>query len=103
MKKGMHAIKYLITSVLVLAVWSYLGNRNKQQENILFLAIMLIATVLLASTAWRGGELVYRHGMGVMSLPDSGEHDHGAHDRAVVHDQDFEHHLPTSELLPPYR
>lgn len=30
----------------------------------------------LAWTAWLGGELVYRHGVGVERLPDRGDHDH---------------------------
>lgn len=44
----------------------------------MFIGLLLAAGVLLASTAWHGGELVYRHGLGVMSLPQpEGEgHDH---------------------------
>jgi len=34
-----------------------------------FLSALAAGGVLLASTAWRGGELVYRHGLGVLSLP----------------------------------
>jgi len=64
---------------LLLTIWSYRNSRNSKNEGGLFVVIMLVATLLLSSTAWRGGELVYRHGMGVMSLPDNGEHDHGAH------------------------
>ena len=34
--------------------------------------ILLIALLgLLMTTAWYGGELVYRHGIGVMSLPNA--------------------------------
>lgn len=71
----------LITTALylLLTVWSYRNSRSEKNEAGLFMVIMLVATVLLSSTAWRGGELVYRHGMGVMSLPDTGEHDHAAH------------------------
>jgi len=35
----------------------------------LFVAALVAGVVLLIGTAWRGGELVYRHGLGVMSLP----------------------------------
>ena len=34
-----------------------------------FMVALAIGGLLLAGTAWRGGELVYRHGLGVMSLP----------------------------------
>ena len=37
---------------------------------------MLITLALLASTAWHGGELVYRYGIGVISLPQSSGPDH---------------------------
>lgn len=52
-----------------------------------FFAVGLSVTVIfLGITAWHGGELVYRYGLGVMSLPaSSGEghdHDHGAHEHA---------------------
>ncbi len=47
------------------------------------------AWILVAVTAWHGGELVYRHGIGVMSLPDvHTEQDavpHGANDHAHAH------------------
>lgn len=33
-----------------------------------FVTALTLAGALLASTAWRGGELVYRHGLGVMSF-----------------------------------
>ncbi|MBI4937033.1 MAG: hypothetical protein HY846_02215 [Nitrosomonadales bacterium] len=35
----------------------------------LFTGLLVIAAGTLLSTAWHGGELVYRHGLGVMSLP----------------------------------
>ena len=43
------------------------------------LAALVLAFLLVAVTAWHGAELVYRHGLGVMSLPQSEGpgHDHG--------------------------
>jgi uncharacterized membrane protein len=38
----------------------------------LFAASLAVGGILLASTAWHGAELVYRHGLGVMSLPNTG-------------------------------
>jgi uncharacterized membrane protein len=63
---------------LVIGLWSLLIYRGKQKLNVVFFATALFATGLLITTAWHGGELVYRYGLGVMSLPQSeGEgHDH---------------------------
>ena len=50
--------------------------------NILFLALMLAAGASLAATGYKGGELVFRHGLGVMPQSDAPEerhHDHGGH------------------------
>jgi len=67
-----------ITLFLVMTVWSALRVRRQQALGSVFIAAMLIAGGVLASTAWRGGEVVYRFGLGVMSLPKAeGEgHDH---------------------------
>ena len=57
---------------------------------------LVIGVILLGVTAWYGGELVYRHGLGVMSLPESeteghshdGDDDHGA--EVPLNDQPIE-------------
>lgn len=66
----------LVTLALfvVLAVWSlwhWLTRRapNRGLSAVTFATLLAVGGVLLASTAWRGGELVYRYGLGVMSLP----------------------------------
>ena len=86
----------LATSVLflVIAVWSIMQMRaGKTAHNVLVLALV-IATGMLATTAWHGGELVYRYGLGVMSLPKVESHnhakgeDHGHDDAAAGHSHD---------------
>jgi len=45
-----------------------------------FLAMLMVVWLLVISTAWLGGEVVYRHGLGVMSLPEKEgglPHEHG--------------------------
>lgn len=54
---------------LLLAGWSYVLDKSGRNKNWLFVGLMVIASGVLASTAWRGGEVVYRYGLGVMSLP----------------------------------
>ncbi len=53
------------------ALWSMISVWRGKQLGSLFIVALLIAQVLLLSTAWRGGEVVYRYGLGVMSLPQS--------------------------------
>ncbi len=54
---------------LALASWSIIWARKGKTLGTIFIVCMVIAGVVLASTAWRGGEVVYRYGLGVMSLP----------------------------------
>lgn len=80
----------LVTAVLFVAVaaWSWLRARAGMGANVVMLIILLTGGGLLASTAWRGGEVVYRFGLGVMSLPKTDTHDHASksHDHAPMHD-----------------
>ncbi|MCF6236338.1 MAG: DUF2231 domain-containing protein [Gammaproteobacteria bacterium] len=86
-----------IVLFLVLASWSILWIRKGKHLGAAFVVCMVIAGGILGSTAWHGGELVYRYGLGVMSLPQSegeghshshgegGGHGHGG-DQAADHD-----------------
>ncbi len=64
--------------ILVLAGWSY---RAANRVSLPFLSLALFALLGVSVTAWYGGELVYRHGLGVMSLPAAEGEAHG-HDHA---------------------
>jgi len=55
---------------VVLSAWSFLNVRKQRKAGVLFAVMLLAGGVLLGSTAWHGGELVYRYGLGVMSLPE---------------------------------
>jgi len=65
-----------ITAFLVLAAWSIVRYRAAKRLGAIFVVFLALSGALLASTAWRGGELVYRHGLGVMSLPKADSHHH---------------------------
>ena len=54
---------------IILAGWSLWSEYNDRLPGKLFLSGLLIGGVLLAGTAWRGAEAVYRYGVGVKSLP----------------------------------
>lgn len=65
---------------LMLALWSALRFRHSWQRGGVFLVLMALATAALAVTGYKGGELVYRHGTGVLSLPDAGDGSHSTHE-----------------------
>jgi len=77
-----------ITAFLALAAWSIIRIRAARHLGMVFVGLLALAGVLLASTAWRGGEVVYRYGLGVMSLPKADAHHHG---EGEEHDQDNGH------------
>lgn len=60
----------------LLAVWVARCVRSGKSLGKGFIALMLVGGVLLLSTAWHGGEVVYRYGLGVMSLPNVDSHQH---------------------------
>jgi len=82
-----------IALFLALATWSIVWVRKNKTLGTVFVVCIAIAGGVLASTAWHGGELVYRYGLGVMSLPKAegdghnhshgGGHDHGNNSRST--------------------
>jgi uncharacterized membrane protein len=83
----------LVTASLfiALAIWSALRARAGQGINNLILIGLLVGGGLLLSTAWHGGEVVYRYGLGVMSLPKADAHKHTAGEHHHVHDESHVH------------
>ena len=64
----------------VLAIWSLAKHRGAKSVSSGFVILILLASGLLAVTGYKGGEVVYRHGMGVMRMPEiSGDGGHGGH------------------------
>ena len=83
---------------LPIALWSLARYRAGKPVQVVFLAALLVAQGLLLSTAWHGAELVYRHGLGVMSLPKKEEGGDGhahQHDGDSAHGQDATPHTET--------
>jgi len=73
----------------LLAVWAARYWLRKQREGRGFVLAAAIAAVPLAVAGHYGGELVYGHGVGVQSLPDSDDHAHNGHDHD--HEEDHSH------------
>lgn len=59
-----------LTALLAIAAWDVWRGRSRKMPSKGFLGLLVAAWLLVASAAWHGAELVYRHGLGVMSLPD---------------------------------
>ena len=58
-----------LAALLALAAWDVWRGRSGKMPSPGFLVLLIAAWLLVMSTAWHGAELVYRHGLGVMSLP----------------------------------
>jgi uncharacterized membrane protein len=76
----------------ILAFWQAKRHPQKRVSSI-FIFFMICASLALVTTAYKGGELVYRYGLGVMSLPVKEDHGHKAsskhsHDAAKHSDQE---------------
>lgn len=55
--------------LVILAGWDAWRSKVEDPPALWFSAAVIGAWSLVAVTAWYGGELVYRHGLGVLSLP----------------------------------
>ena len=80
-----------ISLFILLTVWSFRSEINNRQSGKAFLVSLFIAGILLFSTAWHGAEIVYRYGLGVMSLPqvedDGHSHEHGDMNKEIVSEE----------------
>lgn len=82
----------LVTATLfiILTGWS-IKCHLQNHVGFLFVVSMVVATMLLMVTGYKGAELVYRYGVGVMSLPHgqhSHKHDGMHHHSESMHKQD---------------
>ncbi len=70
-----------VLAILLASAWSGWRHLKKQPIGVAFLGLMLVAMLLVLTTAWYGAEVVFRYGIGVQSLPSSAEkgHEHHTH------------------------
>ncbi len=74
-----------------LAIWAFFKHRGSKSVHPVFVILMLLASILLGVTGFKGGEVVYRYGLGVMSLPEvhedggHGSHSHGEENEHEEH------------------
>jgi uncharacterized membrane protein len=83
----------LATAILwwILALWTIRTDRTGLELKPSFMGALVVAVGLLMTTGWKGGELVYRHGLGVLSLPEAGNVE-GAAEQNHGHEENAGHH-----------
>ncbi len=63
---------FVTAAVLVaLGLWQWVRRHRDASPNALLAVILVLAGGLLTVTAWKGAELVFRYGLGVMALVES--------------------------------
>ncbi len=80
---------------LALSLWAFIKQRGGKPVSLLFVILILMASISLGITGFKGAEVVYRHGTGVMRMPvveGDGGHDSHAHVGDNAHDTAPEHH-----------
>jgi len=95
------------------ALWSVYNYRTAKAISLYFVIAMLVGAGLVGVTGFKGGEVVYRYGLGVMSLPkvegeghshsheNGAAHDHGAPVAAEPHDDSGAEPHGHDEEVPP--
>jgi len=78
-------------ALILLAVWASRTYRSAEAPSHVFLFLLAAMWLLLAITAWHGGEVVYRHGLGVMALPDVDDEQDAIPDDEGGHEHEHPH------------
>ncbi|OQW68708.1 MAG: hypothetical protein BVN34_08520 [Proteobacteria bacterium ST_bin12] len=69
--------------LILLASWDALKYRVNELISVPMLLLLFLLSQAIAITGWLGGEVVYRHGVGVLSIPSSSNSGH-VHNEGVV-------------------
>ena len=70
--------------LILLASWDAWKYRVNELISVPMLFILFLLSQAIAVTGWLGGEVVYRHGIGVLSIPATDGAGHGHHKGADV-------------------
>lgn len=65
--------------LILLASWDAWKYRINELISVPMLFLLFLLSQAIAVTAWLGGEVVYRYGIGVLSIPSSASAGHGQH------------------------
>ena len=82
--------------IVVLALWDVKKHKLTTILPFYFLLLLGFASASVGVTAWLGGEVVYRHGIGVLALPapemEGSGYEHGAHEHGAEHEHSADNH-----------
>jgi len=74
--------------LLILAGWDIWRQKVDDTPAWPFASAVILAWLMVVSTAWHGAELVYRHGLGVIALPmhtENAAHEHNHEGEPLAH------------------
>jgi len=77
-----------MTLFSITVIWLMISWQKKVLEKTPIVVLMFFAAITLFYTAWSGGDLVFRYGLGVLALPDTDGHAHGSSDQHTHLDDD---------------
>jgi len=94
--------------IVGLALWRWTQRRHDTQPSLLLAITLVLAGGLLTVTAWKGAELVFRYGLGVMALVEAEgpghnhEHDNDENDgdEHASHEHGSTNAAPAQEQAP---
>lgn len=90
----------------ILAVWSLSASLRgkadfRKSKNLVFVSLMAVAGLMLATTGYKGAELVYRHGLGVIpmqvGMTTGHNHSHGDEEHGEGHDMKMDMNMEGME------
>lgn len=91
----------------LLALWSFTATLRGKADfgkgtNLVFVGLITIAGFMLATTGYKGAELVYRHGLGVipmqMGMTGGHHHSHGGHEHTEKSQEENHDTMPSTEM-----
>lgn len=86
--------------LVILATLDAWKSRANQLMSWPVLIVLFLLSASIAVTGWLGGEVVYRHGIGVLSLPESEKDMEGHHHPDSRATEDHEHHHEAADEEP---
>lgn len=83
--------------LVILAGWDFWRSKADAMPSLWLACAVIGVWGMVAATAWHGAELVYRHGLGVLSLPATEHGQHGHEHSSVMKDAEHADVMTTED------